>query len=227
MKAICKALLAVLPILAGIGCLRPQPVPQETIQVQVTSTPGKAALFLAGRPIGETPQSLAVNTADDLVLMSATVGDEQPVEKRIRFLSLQQAEVTFVFGADNSAMAKLLGLTRILVFDYGAGVTFDVNKSDVKPGFLPLLDRQATLLATHFSDQQVFVCGHTDAVGTAEHNLALSMERARAVADALAGRGTAKERMKIQGFGSTYPVLSNDTEEGRAMNRRTEVILPQ
>ena len=159
--------------------------------------------------------------------MTATAENEPLVEKRIRFLALDQAEVIFVFGADHSALAKALGFANILVFDYGAGVTFEVDKADLKPGFLPLLQRQAALLQTHFSDQTVFVCGHTDAMGTAEHNLSLSLNRARAVADDLTGRGVAKERLQIQGFGSTYPVAGNDTEEGRAMNRRTEVILPQ
>lgn len=221
-------LLTVVSALVSVGCARPKPTPPlPTIQVQISSTPGKAALFLGGRPIGETPLALTVNTAEDLLQVTATLEHEQVVEKRIRFLSLDQAEVIFVFGTDNSAMAKALGLAKILVFDYGAGVTFEVNQADLKPGFLPLLERQAALLKSHFSDQEVFVCGHTDSMGGPEHNLALSLDRARAVADDLAGRGVAKERMKIQGFGSTYPVDSNDTEIGRALNRRTEVILPQ
>ena len=220
-------LLALIPVLVSGGCKRPEQAPQASIQVQVSSTPAKADLFLAGRPIGETPQALAVRTADELLQMTATIGNEQVVEKRIRFLSQDQAEVIFVFGAENSAMAKALGFAKILIFDYGAGVTFEVNHSDLKPGFLPLLDRQAALLKTYFSDQNVFVCGHTDSVGTPDHNLSLSMDRARAVADELASKGVMKERMNIQGFGSTYPVTANDTEEGRAMNRRTELILPQ
>jgi len=220
-------LLLAMTVLLGGACARPKPAPKPSIQVQVTSTPGKATLFLAGRPLGETPQALAVTAADDLLAMTAQAENEQLVEKRIRFLSLDRAEVVFVFGADNSAMGKALGLANILVFDYGAGVTFEVDKADLKPGFLPLLERQAVLLQTHFSDQSVFVCGHTDSVGAAEHNLSLSLNRARAVADDLAGRGVAKERLQIQGFGSTYPVANNDSEEGRAMNRRTELILPQ
>jgi outer membrane protein OmpA-like peptidoglycan-associated protein len=220
--------LIALPVLVSMGCKKPKPVPtQAAIQVQVSSTPGKAALFLDGKAIGETPQALSVKSVDELLQMSATVENEQVVEKRIRFLSLDQAEVVFVFGADNSAMAKALGFAKILVFDYGAGVTFEVDHSDLKPDFLPLLERQAKLLQSHFADQDVFVCGHTDAMGGPEHNLSLSLDRARVVADDLAGRGVDKARLKIQGFGSTYPLASNDTEEGRAMNRRTELILSQ
>lgn len=214
-------------LLALAGCRHPRPLPQKAIQVQVSSTPVKAALFLAGKPIGEAPQAISVGSTEELLQVTASAESEQVVEKRIRFLSLDQAEVIFVFGLDNSAMARTLGLPRILVFDYGAGVTFEVDQSRLKPEFLPLLERQAGLLKSNFSSQDVFVCGHTDSQGTVEHNLALSLERARSVADDLTGRGVAKERMKIQGFGSTYPLATNDSELGRAMNRRTELILAQ
>lgn len=221
------AILVLFAFLGMTGCRHPKPVPQKAIQVQVSSTPEKAVLFLGGKPIGQTPQALSVDSAEELLQMTATIENEQVVEKRIRFLSLDQAEVIFVFGIDNSAMAKTLGLPRILVFDYGAGVTFEVDQSNLKSEFLPLLDRQAGLLKSHFADQDVFVCGHTDSQGTAEHNLVLSLDRARSVADDLASKGVAKERLKIQGFGTTYPLATNDTELGRAMNRRTELILAQ
>jgi len=219
--------LFALSTLLSVGCTSPKPVPPKAIQVQVSSSPGPAVLLMAGRPIGQTPQALSVNSADELLQISATLGQEMAVEKRIRFLSLDRAEVVFVFGTNHSALAKALGLARILVFDYGAGVSFDVNRATLKPEFLPLLERQAALLKTHFADQNVFICGHTDAQGTATYNLSLSMDRARSVADFLAAKGAAKARMKTEGFGSTYPVTENDTEQGRALNRRTEVVLLQ
>jgi outer membrane protein OmpA-like peptidoglycan-associated protein len=124
-------------------------------------------------------------------------------------------------------MAKALGFAKVLVFDYGAAVTFAVNQSALKPEFLPLLDRQAGVLKTHFPGLDIFVCGHTDATGPQDLNLSLSLDRARSVSGDLAGRGIPLERMKVQGFGSQYPLAGNDTEQGRALNRRTELILPQ
>lgn len=227
MKILNPTVILAASFLIGSGCLRPKPVPQPAIQVQVSSEPGKAALFMAGRPIGETPRTLEVPSADDLLGMTATLSDEAVVEKRVRFLSQQQAEVIFVFGAGHSTMAKALGFAKILVFDYGAGVTFAVNQATLKPEFLPLLERQAGLLKTHFPGLDIFVCGHTDAQGAPDFNLSLSLNRARSVADDLATRGIPQERMKVQGFGSQYPVGANDTDQGRAMNRRTELILPQ
>lgn len=221
----CFVLLAVLA-----GCTTkpdPVPVPAKGITVNVSSEPGKASLAISGKPVGETPQSLKVAAVEELFQLSATLGEEGLVEKRIKFLSADQVEVTFLFGQGRSTMAKVLGLPRILVFDYGTGVTFNVNRADLKAEFLPLLERQAKILDTHFPALDVFVCGHTDSQGSKEFNLALSLDRARAVASQLESRGVKKERLKVQGFGSDYPVAANDAETGRAMNRRTEVILPQ
>jgi len=227
MRKLSPVLVLALPILIGIGCTRPKPLPQAAIQVRVTSEPANAALFMNGRPIGEAPSALEVASAEELLKMTATLKDEAIVEKRIRFLSQQQAEVIFVFGAGRSTMAKALGFPKILVFDYGAGVTFAVNQASLKPEFLPLLERQADILKAHFQNLDLYVCGHTDVTGAPDFNLSLSLDRARSVSADLAGRGVPPGRMKIQGFGSQYPVTGNDTEQGRAMNRRTELILPQ
>ena len=140
---------------------------------------------------------------------------------------MNQAEVSFTFGEGRSPMAKVLGLPRILVFDYGAGVTFDVNQAVLKPDFLPLLERQASLLQQQFKGLEVHVCGHTDSTGRPERNLSLSLDRARAVADDLTRRGVTATQLKVQGLGSAYPVAPNDSDVNRTLNRRTEVILGQ
>jgi outer membrane protein OmpA-like peptidoglycan-associated protein len=218
---------ALIPVLLlAPACRRPRPVPAPAIQVQVTSTPAQAALFLGKQALGEAPRDLQVASAGDLLKLTATRGGEPLVEERIRFLSGTRAEVHFLFGEGASVMARTLGAARILVFDYGSAVTFELDRSDLKPAFLPLLAQQAQLLNSHFAGLPVNVCGHTDAQGGAEHNLALSLQRARAVADVLGRAGVPAAALKVQGFGSAYPVADNGTDEGRAMNRRTEVILP-
>jgi outer membrane protein OmpA-like peptidoglycan-associated protein len=217
-----------LAALATSGCTKPvQPAPEATIKVTITSDPGKATLFRDGKPFGETPQILTVTRTEDLLPITATHGQELLVEKRIKYLSLDRVEMSFTFGAGRSAMAKVLKLPRILVFDYGAGVTFDVNHADLKPDFLSLLDHQARLLSGPFAALDVHLCGHTDSQGSNDFNLALSLDRARAVASRLESQGVPKGRLKPEGFGSAYPVAGNDTENGRSLNRRTELILPQ
>ena len=229
MKSLSLAGLAIALLFGWIGCTKP-PVPEPprpSLRVQVNSDPAKAVVSLDGKSLGEAPRSLALNRLEELVNLTAVLGNEEVVEKRIRFLSLTNVEVIFTFGSGRSSMAKALGLPRILVFDYGAGVTFDLNRADLKPDFLPLLERQAALLNSHFPNLEVNVCGHTDTLGGKDHNLNLSLNRAEAVAKDLVARGVARTRVKVQGFGSQYPVADNAEEAGRAQNRRTEVVLPQ
>lgn len=219
--------LALFALAAAVGCHRPATEPQAAIQVQVTSTPGSGEIFLKDKDLGPTPQTLTVAGLDALLDLKATAGKEDVVEKRVRILAGNRAEVIFLFGAGHSELAKALGLAHILVFDYGAGVTFELNKAELMPDFLPLLARQASLLETRFPGLDVYVCGHTDALGAQDFNLALSLARARSVATDLEARGVPRNLLKVQGFGSAYPVASNQTEQGRALNRRTEIVLPQ
>lgn len=200
---------------------------KSTLSVDVISMPSEAAIVLNGRDLGKTPQSISVDTASDLVQLKAAIGDEEAKEKRIRFASPTKAKVSFLFAKERSAMAKTLGLAKILVFEFGESITFDVDSHDLKPAFAGMLDRQAEMLNLHFKDLQIYVCGHTDSMGNADYNLSLSLARAQSVANHLSSRGLPRSRMKIQGFGSAFPLASNDTSEGRAQNRRTEVILPQ
>ena len=69
------------------------------------------------------------------------------------------------------------------------------------------------------------IAGHTDSKGTEEHNQTLSQQRAQSVAQYLATRGVKIERMIAVGAGEKHPVASNDTDAGRAQNRRVELTL--
>lgn len=71
----------------------------------------------------------------------------------------------------------------------------------------------------------VRVAGHTDSVGSDSYNLKLSERRARSVKDYLIGRGVPAERLSIEGFGESKPVADNDTDAGRAQNRRVEIAV--
>ncbi len=232
-----KSAFAVGVLLAGfqLGCpprqpVTPLPVAAETrplLAVNVLSTPPDAAISLKDRPLGLTPQAISLETASDLLQLKAVLGASEASEKRIRFLSPEKAEVHFLFGKHQSPLARSLGLSRVLVFDYGDGITFDVDRHELRPAFIALLERQAEMLKAHFTDFDIYVCGHTDSSGNLNHNLALSLARAQTVADRLVTQGVPRSRLKVQGFGSAFPVAGNDTAEGKALNRRTEIVLPQ
>lgn len=102
------------------------------------------------------------------------------------------------------------------------GVTFDFGKANLKSQFYPALDNVASTLA-QFNQTIVEVSGHTDSVGSDAANQTLSVQRANAVGNYLIGRGLVRERFEIVGFGETRPVASNDTDSGRALNRRVEI----
>ena len=102
------------------------------------------------------------------------------------------------------------------------GVTFDFNKTNLKPQFYPALNNVASTLA-EFNQTIVEVAGHTDNIGTDAVNQRISEQRAASVANYLIGQGLMRERFEIVGFGETMPVADNSTEQGRALNRRVEI----
>lgn len=105
-----------------------------------------------------------------------------------------------------------------------ANVTFDFNSAAVKPGFRPAIQDVAQTLS-QYPSTFVDIIGHTDSVGSAEVNMRLSQQRADAVASTLIGYGVQSQRIATRGVGFNAPIASNDTEAGRAQNRRVEIRL--
>lgn len=101
-------------------------------------------------------------------------------------------------------------------------IFFDVNKWDLKPESQTELDKVVQLMNDNPS-MKIQITGHTDNVGKPAENLTLSNNRAKAVVKYLVGKGINAGRLSAKGFGETKPVAGNDTEEGRARNRRTEL----
>ena len=103
------------------------------------------------------------------------------------------------------------------------GVNFEFAKATLLPGAKVVLDRVAASLLTN-TKVEVAVHGHTDNKGSASYNKRLSINRAQSVKDYLVSKGVATTRLTTKGFGFTKPIASNDTDEGRAKNRRTEFL---
>ena len=104
------------------------------------------------------------------------------------------------------------------------GVTFDFARYELKPQFYPALNTVAGTLR-EYHQTIVEVSGHTDSVGSDAANQTLSERRANAVAAYLTGQGVQQSRLEVVGMGERYPVASNDTDSGRALNRRVEIRL--
>jgi outer membrane protein OmpA-like peptidoglycan-associated protein len=105
-----------------------------------------------------------------------------------------------------------------------SGITFDFDSSTPKPQFKPVLDDVARTLA-QYNKTVVEVAGHTDSVGTDQYNQALSERRAQSVAGYLGSHGVMQQRLITVGAGESRPIASNDTDAGRAQNRRVEITL--
>ncbi len=104
------------------------------------------------------------------------------------------------------------------------GIYFDTGKADVKPESEATLKEIAKLLNDN-ANLKLYVVGHTDNSGTLDVNIKLSQDRAAAVVNALVNRySIGAFRLKACGDGPTAPVASNDAEEGRALNRRVELV---
>lgn len=104
------------------------------------------------------------------------------------------------------------------------GVLFEFGKAELKPAAESQLSRVAGFLIAN-PDREVVVEGHADDVGTDDFNLQLSRARADSVADYLVLSGVAGSRIAAEGFGKRYPVVSNQSDEGRAQNRRVELTI--
>ena len=105
-----------------------------------------------------------------------------------------------------------------------SNITFAVDKYDVLSGFVPTLESVALVLA-EYDKTNVRVAGHTDSTGSDSYNQTLSERRAQSVAWILTSKGVAAGRIFAAGYGERYPVASNDTAEGRQLNRRVELEL--
>lgn len=101
-------------------------------------------------------------------------------------------------------------------------ISFNTNEFAVRNQFFPVLDSVAEVLAK-FKDTRLIVSGHTDSTGAADYNYNLSNRRASSVANYLAARGVEQSRLISQGMGPDQPIASNQSESGRAQNRRVEL----
>lgn len=103
-------------------------------------------------------------------------------------------------------------------------ITFDTNKSNIKPNFYSTLNKVAQIL-TEDNKSGILVTGYTDSTGNDSINIPLSQARAQSVASYLASQGVSTTRINAQGQGSANPIASNATAEGREQNRRVEISI--
>ncbi len=125
---------------------------------------------------------------------------------------LSDSGVTVVRSGDN------------IILNMPSQITFDVDRADLKPDFMPILVDVAKVLQK-YEKTYVDVLGHTDSTGSNKYNQGLSVRRAESVANILGSNCVAHQRLVIRGLGEDHPIASNSTKSGRAQNRRVEIAL--
>jgi len=120
----------------------------------------------------------------------------------------------------NSMLSSIKETGKVAIY----GIYFDTGKATLKPESQPTLQEIAKLLKEN-PGLKLYVVGHTDNTGTFDANMKLSMDRAASVTNALVSQySVTATSLKACGDGPTAPVASNDTEEGKALNRRVELV---
>jgi outer membrane protein OmpA-like peptidoglycan-associated protein len=137
----------------------------------------------------------------------------------------QEAEKRAADAAAALAKLSVKQEARGMVITLSGSVLFVSNKADLLPAAQTKLNDVADALTKQDPETKIAVEGYTDSQGSAESNQDLSRRRAQAVRDYLVSRGVASDRMTSEGFGLTRPIADNGSAEGRANNRRVEIVL--
>jgi outer membrane protein OmpA-like peptidoglycan-associated protein len=111
-----------------------------------------------------------------------------------------------------------------IILNMPSNITYAVDSSDISADFYPVLN-SVSLVLQEFQQTYIDIIGHTDSTGRADYNQQLSERRADSVSRYLQSQGVMAERILTRGMGQDAPIASNDTAQGRAANRRVEIVL--
>jgi len=182
-------------------------------------------------------QKEIIQVKDSLInSLNATFGNERArLESQIIDSKRALAEKDYLLTKQKEEADKKLDALRsktISVYKDARGtilsmsdILFEFGKADLKQELKENLAEIAGILKNLLTTSTVVIEGHTDNVGKADDNKKLSQRRADEVLKYLASRGVAKNRLKSVGYGLTKPVADNATEEGKAKNRRVELVI--
>ncbi|MBE0618936.1 MAG: OmpA family protein [Proteobacteria bacterium] len=167
-----------------------------------------------GQAIGKNTKSTLIGAAIGAAaggLTGAAVGNYMDKQEQAMRDALAQSEA-----------ASVKREMDVLSVTFKGDVSFDVNSATLKPGALDEINRVAAVL-NQYPQSTILVAGHTDSSGAEDFNQKLSERRAEAVKTALVGQGVAPGRVTTVGYGESKPIATNDTPEGRQLNRRVEI----
>jgi outer membrane protein OmpA-like peptidoglycan-associated protein len=209
------ALIVIAALAAGCSTINPYTREEQTSKAATGAAIGAAVGAVAGVLTGDNSRERRRRA-----LIGAGLG------------GLAGGGVGYYMDVQEAKLRKQLEGTGVSVTRSGdeitlnmpSNVTFATNSADLNSQFFGTLDSVALVLK-EYDQTLVDVLGHTDNTGGQALNQQLSERRAATVGDYLVSRGIATGRVVKQGFGFSRPAASNDTPEGRARNRRVEIVL--
>jgi outer membrane protein OmpA-like peptidoglycan-associated protein len=209
-----KTLLAIsLALVVGLGACTTNPYTgeEQASKTAMGAGIGAAAGGLIGAATGGSRSAILLGVGIG-ALAGGGVGyymDRQ--EDKLR-AQLQNTGVSVTRNGDN------------IILNMPGNVTFATDSSNISADFYPVLDSVA-LVINEFEKTYIDINGHTDSTGAESYNQTLSEARASSVARYLESQKVVPQRIITRGMGESQPIADNDTREGRALNRRVEIIL--
>lgn len=189
----------------------------STIQSMSSTQKGAAGGAVAGGAIGALIGNKAGNTAVGAIAGAALGGVAGGLIGRK--MDKQAAEIERTVAG-----AEVIKAEEGIIVKFDSGILFDFDSDDVKPSARENIKNLVASLNDN-PDTDILVIGHTDATGTDRYNQGLSERRARSVSTYAVSQGLAKARTSTQGRSFHEPIADNDTEAGRAENRRVEIVI--
>ena len=178
---------------------------------------GAAIGGAAGGVIGGVIGKSTGNTAAGIIIGSAVGGTTGAVIGD--YMDRQAEEI-----AEEVEGAEVARVGEGILITFDSGLLFGFDSYALTATTRENLSEMADIL-NKYPDTDITVDGHTDSVGSEEYNQQLSERRANSVADYLAAQGVSRSRITTHGYGETRPVATNETDAGRAQNRRVEVAI--
>lgn len=173
---------------------------------------------LVGIPLG-SPKSKPLPPEPTLIMEVPVVEIDTPIQDDIDVVEepekpcFELEEIkTMMANGENVIGKKICAVENIIQFDFGS--------AEIKPESYPYLNELSQILKN--TGANIKINGHTDNMGTDEYNMQLSADRAKSVLDYLVGQGMSLEKLSYEGYGFHRPISTNETEEGRFLNRRVE-----
>jgi len=189
----------------------------------LTKKPVEAVIDITDNKTGTIIESFTTNSATGKFLISLNSGGNYGIAVKADGYLFHSENFDIPAGSDYNMVNKTVELKNIKCGSKIAlrNVFFDTGKSTIRPESNTELDRLVKLM-NDVTTLKIELSGHTDNTGSATSNQTLSQDRAQAVVNYLVSKGISASRLVAKGYGSDRPVASNDSNEGRQENRRTE-----